>query len=52
VSGVYTPMMKVRDRTVWLTDHPGAAVKFKRGGSEEKTVCGNKSIESNGGNQQ
>jgi hypothetical protein len=29
VSVEYTPMMNVRDRTVWLTDHPGATVKVQ-----------------------
>ena len=34
----YTPMMKVRDRTVWLTDHPGATVRFKRGGKKRRNL--------------
>ena len=27
VSVVYTPTMKVRERTVWLTDHSGTTVE-------------------------
>jgi hypothetical protein len=27
VSAEYTPMIKVRERTVWFTDHPGATVE-------------------------